>query len=175
MAYAQGHPIRLIAGRLALDFVNTADWSSAGDVVSEKLERWEDVDAWLAALRLPAISGGASLPDLHRFRADLRALFLGAGTPQTLGAVREVEFGPQALFAAGGGQKALHALLAASALAILADPREMARLKICPGRDCGWFFIDETKNMRRTWCTMATCGNRAKAARHYARTKAGPP
>jgi predicted RNA-binding Zn ribbon-like protein len=27
-------------------------------------------------------------------------------------------------------------------------------------------FYDTTKNGRRRWCDMSTCGNRAKAARH---------
>jgi predicted RNA-binding Zn ribbon-like protein len=34
-------------------------------------------------------------------------------------------------------------------------------------------FFDGTKNAARRWCDMATCGNRAKAARHRARVKSG--
>jgi predicted RNA-binding Zn ribbon-like protein len=33
-------------------------------------------------------------------------------------------------------------------------------------------FLDTTKNGRRRWCDMATCGNRAKAARHRAKLHA---
>ena len=62
------------------------------------------------------------------------------------------------------------ALGAASALAILADPCELERIKLCPGHDCVWLFLDETKNARRKWCLMEVCGNRAKANRHYARS-----
>jgi predicted RNA-binding Zn ribbon-like protein len=36
----------------------------------------------------------------------------------------------------------------------------------CADPRCGRVFQDETKNGRRRWCDMATCGNRAKAARH---------
>jgi len=36
--------------------------------------------------------------------------------------------------------------------------------------ECGWLFLDETKNGARRWCSMRDCGNRAKARRHYART-----
>jgi predicted RNA-binding Zn ribbon-like protein len=32
-------------------------------------------------------------------------------------------------------------------------------------------FFDNTKNGRRRWCDMATCGNRAKAARHREKLK----
>ena len=62
-------------------------------------------------------------------------------------------------------------LAAMSAISILADPRERCRIKTRPGEDCGWMFIDETKNSRRTWCLMETCGNRAKGARHYQRVQ----
>jgi predicted RNA-binding Zn ribbon-like protein len=31
--------------------------------------------------------------------------------------------------------------------------------------------MDESKNARRRWCSMQSCGNRAKAHRHYLRSK----
>ena len=37
-----------------------------------------------------------------------------------------------------------------------------------------WVFYDTSRTSRRRWCDMATCGNRAKAARHRA-TREGPP
>jgi len=41
------------------------------------------------------------------------------------------------------------------------------RLKRCPGSgDCGWIFMDTSKNGTRRWCSMAGCGNRVKARRH---------
>jgi predicted RNA-binding Zn ribbon-like protein len=43
------------------------------------------------------------------------------------------------------------------------------RLRICAGDECGWLFLDSSKAGRRRWCSMADCGNRAKARRHYAR------
>lgn len=47
------------------------------------------------------------------------------------------------------------------------------RIRVCSNPECGWLFIDASKNGTRRWCDMAACGNRAKAKRHYARTKAG--
>ena len=41
----------------------------------------------------------------------------------------------------------------------------------CGGPECGWFFIDATKNHQRRWCSMDGCGNRAKARRFYARIR----
>ncbi|MCA9894213.1 MAG: CGNR zinc finger domain-containing protein [Anaerolineae bacterium] len=36
-------------------------------------------------------------------------------------------------------------------------------------RDCGWLFLDTSRSGKRRWCSMETCGNRAKAKRHYQR------
>ncbi|MDK1082061.1 MAG: CGNR zinc finger domain-containing protein [Anaerolineae bacterium] len=38
-------------------------------------------------------------------------------------------------------------------------------------RGCGFLFIDTSRNHSRNWCRMETCGNRAKARRHYKRIK----
>jgi predicted RNA-binding Zn ribbon-like protein len=46
------------------------------------------------------------------------------------------------------------------------------RLRVCDNATCRWVFFDSSPTGRRRWCDMATCGNRAKAARHRARAKA---
>jgi len=65
------------------------------------------------------------------------------------------------------------------ALARLADPLVMEltsgqpeRIKICDNDTCRWVFYDTSRTGKRRWCDMATCGNRAKAARHRARARA---
>ncbi len=65
-------------------------------------------------------------------------------------------------------KNSLEAATAHSALRLLAEA-EIKRLKICG--NCGWLFIDRSKNRSRTWCDMAVCGNRVKANRHYHRKK----
>jgi predicted RNA-binding Zn ribbon-like protein len=42
---------------------------------------------------------------------------------------------------------------------------DLARLRGCPGDNCGWIFLDISKNNRRQWCDMQTCGNLAKVRR----------
>jgi predicted RNA-binding Zn ribbon-like protein len=59
-----------------------------------------------------------------------------------------------------------------SAGQLLASP-DRRRVRACPGADCGWLFLD--LRGRRRWCTMATCGNRAKARRFAARERARAP
>jgi predicted RNA-binding Zn ribbon-like protein len=42
---------------------------------------------------------------------------------------------------------------------------ELGRVRRCGDGRCTRVFLDPTRNGRRRWCEMATCGNRAKAAR----------
>jgi predicted RNA-binding Zn ribbon-like protein len=65
------------------------------------------------------------------------------------------------------------------ALARLAEPlvTELTgghpeRIRVCASDTCEWIFYDASRTGRRRWCDMSTCGNRAKAARHRARTRA---
>jgi predicted RNA-binding Zn ribbon-like protein len=44
-----------------------------------------------------------------------------------------------------------------------------ARIRRCASSDCGAWFVDTSKGGRRRWCSMARCGNRAKAATHRRR------
>jgi len=45
------------------------------------------------------------------------------------------------------------------------------RLRVCANRQCRTAFVDTSRTGQRKWCDMATCGNRAKAARHRARQR----
>ncbi|WP_159952204.1 CGNR zinc finger domain-containing protein [Rhizobium sp. 18065] len=69
-------------------------------------------------------------------------------------------------------ENSLECATARSALRLLGEPAA-ERMKICG--NCGWLFLDRSKNRSRYWCDMAVCGNRAKASRHYHRRKDGAP
>ena len=65
------------------------------------------------------------------------------------------------------------------ALAAVAEPLVaviaaggVERLRICANDGCRWVFQDGSRTGRRRWCSMASCGNRAKAARHRERKRA---
>jgi len=47
------------------------------------------------------------------------------------------------------------------------------RIRQCANSECLWLFVDASKNGTRRWCDMASCGNRAKARRHYLKMKQG--
>lgn len=70
-------------------------------------------------------------------------------------------------FASTGSVK-LESAVAMSALRLL-QPDQLSRMRICA--NCGWLFVDRSRNSSRIWCDMAVCGNRRKAARHYSRLK----
>jgi len=45
------------------------------------------------------------------------------------------------------------------------------RLRPCANTECQLFLIDHSKPNSARWCSMAVCGNRMKARRHYQRTR----
>jgi len=59
-------------------------------------------------------------------------------------------------------------LVARSAAELLVSQRS-DRLRRCEGEDCGWLFLDLSKNRSRRWCNMSGCGNRAKVKRYRSR------
>ena len=48
---------------------------------------------------------------------------------------------------------------------------KLDRVCECQGENCGWLFMDMSRNRSRRWCDMKDCGNRAKARRHYQATR----
>jgi predicted RNA-binding Zn ribbon-like protein len=48
---------------------------------------------------------------------------------------------------------------------------EVGKVKICGDSECGWIFLDSSRNQSRRWCDMKDCGNRAKARRFYQKKK----
>ncbi len=61
-------------------------------------------------------------------------------------------------------------LVARSAADLLVS-EELDTVRVCASEDCQWLFLDTSKNKSRRWCDMKSCGNRAKARRHYQRKK----
>ena len=64
------------------------------------------------------------------------------------------------------GISAMLASLAHTGAMLLASP-QAARLKHCGNTDCVLIFVDTSRGRKRRWCSMETCGNRAKVAKHY--------
>nr|WP_316527927.1 CGNR zinc finger domain-containing protein [Kitasatospora sp. K002] len=66
-----------------------------------------------------------------------------------------------------------HARLAVEMILAWAATEEQlpGRLRPCANDQCRLFLLDRSRANRARWCSMATCGNREKARRHYERTR----
>jgi len=60
------------------------------------------------------------------------------------------------------------------AMADLLCAADFRLVRKCGNPACTLWFLDATKAHRRRWCTMAICGNRAKAAAHRRRKPLSP-
>jgi predicted RNA-binding Zn ribbon-like protein len=59
--------------------------------------------------------------------------------------------------------------VARAAAGLIADPVRRSRVRLCDSHDCGWLFLDESRNRSRRWCSMDGCGNVEKARRFRSR------
>ena len=71
--------------------------------------------------------------------------------------------------------KAALAAIALDAAEMLGRPDERDRVRICGSDTCSARFFDRSPAAARRWCSMAVCGNAAKARRHRARAAAAVP
>jgi predicted RNA-binding Zn ribbon-like protein len=93
------------------------------------------------------------------------------GLARQLALVVDVTHRPPRLAPADTGtvDAALAAVLAAIAEAV-ADG-SWARFKVCREPGCRWAYYDHSRNRSRAWCSMETCGNRAKARAFRSRAR----
>jgi predicted RNA-binding Zn ribbon-like protein len=74
------------------------------------------------------------------------------------------------LAARSDGLEWLLAAIARSAAELIAEG-PFAPIRKCANPKCGLYFYDESRTRRRRWCSMKTCGNRAKVAAHARRKR----
>ena len=162
-----------------------ADWAVEARIVSPKaggrLRR--------RARREPG-SAGAALVAAHRLRALLHSAFAAATerrrVPPTVMAELNAalaEAGGRVTLAQGGddwtlelrdsaGLRSMLPTIVWQGAQLLASG-DRRRLKQCASADCGWVFLDESRNGSRRWCDMRVCGNNEKARRFYRRHRTG--
>lgn len=194
--HRDANPFALVAERLWLDFVNTDATARGTDALYdfERFVHWLEAAQVLDAERAATMhrrsqqqpTGAlAVLGDARRVRAVLRGLAeRGVNTHEArLDALNEINrvlgrsAGTRRVELQEDGTFARTFVPVGDAFAGLLIPvvesaadalilGELPRVRRCADQRCGRVFQDETKNGRRRWCDMATCGNRAKAARH---------
>ena len=187
---------RAVGGDAALDLVNTfAGWDrpSAGSA-REYLQSYDHLVLWSASVGIVAeadvnplrraghrdsSAAEEALRRTKQLRSAVHDLLVnpeGTVTDAALGTVQEIASGaiagarlrwepPAALEFAEGVSRPLDEL-AWHCLRFLGTA-DATRVRACPGRDCGWLFIDRAG--RRRWCRMEWCGNRSKARAHARR------
>ena len=67
----------------------------------------------------------------------------------------------------------LLATIAQEAIELIGGP-DRARIKQCEGDGCALLFLDLSRPCRRRWCSMAGCGNRAKARQFRRKERFSP-
>ncbi|MGH7902613.1 MAG: CGNR zinc finger domain-containing protein [Candidatus Dormibacteraceae bacterium] len=173
--------------RLVQEFVNTVD-------LEEETDRIGDAAALTAWLREQGLLGAAEVAtarDQERavaIREAVRGLLLAnTGAPvypialsilnRTAAEcpihVRFLSSGGTRLDSEVGGAHAAMARILMAVHAAMSDGT-WGRLKACRQDTCRWAFYDRSKNRSRAWCSMAVCGNRAKA-RSYRERQGSPP
>jgi predicted RNA-binding Zn ribbon-like protein len=186
--------IQLWGGTPCLDFANSVDWDERGRERPPATDALADPGAlmrWgrrmgLAGARAPKADDG-ELAAARELRRAIHATFaaIAAGHAPASRALELLDATHAEAAAAGrlthgDGAWALdwpardprrvRFAVAVDAIALLGDPRRLARVRLCPGRNCGWLFLDASG--RRRWCSMATCGSREKMRRMYERRRA---
>ncbi len=176
---------------LCLEFANTRYWRGQA-VPTETLNATEDLASWVAANGGPKLAKPPARKEFDRaveLREALYRLFDAQAQDRTP-ATRDLAALNEALADApartmlrrerdGYGWDvdmrsatalALLAPVLWSAGDLLAGPR-LDRVRRCANPECGWLFLDDSRAGKRRWCSMQACGNRAKARRHYHKSK----
>ncbi|MFD6275263.1 CGNR zinc finger domain-containing protein [Streptomyces sp. NPDC060209] len=122
----------------------------------------EEERRWLRATRdaLQEVESGTSTePRLHQLLAGVRKV----PQPSASGIEWHLEVSPERR-------------LAVELVLAWADVQERmpGRLRSCENPECRLFLLDRSRANTARWCSMKTCGNRLKARRHQARTRATP-
>jgi len=102
--------------------------------------------------------------------ARLEAAFLRASAARTL---RAGDAGATWVWRANTPEPERAAWAAVlDAVGLLGSP-ELGRVRQCADAECGWMFLDTSRNRSRRWCSMEACGNRNKVRGFYRRARAG--
>ncbi|QDC02187.1 hypothetical protein FGU64_18065 [Mesorhizobium sp. 8] len=182
-----------LGNALWVDFLNTQPalpGGGRGDLIDrpEALGRWARATGEIGP-HDPFEPDQAEMQETLRFRAVLRegaeSLLAGRAPPKTtVSAINEklarspvvstlVEKGAgwelASRFAVGTATVLLGKVAADFAHTLVSGRPD--RLRRCEHPGCVMLFIDTSKNGKRRWCSMETCGNREKAASHRARAR----
>jgi predicted RNA-binding Zn ribbon-like protein len=162
-------------------FENTLNLENGPD----ELDSVSDAASWCREHGLPGISNPKELERLRAFREALRdVLFANNGegdrraaweglrpfaSSASVGFSIDADCGMELKPTGLEGDGAIAELLAVVYDALRGGT--WLRLRACRKGSCRFAYYDHTKNGSRAWCSMATCGNQAKAQRRRQRER----
>ncbi|HEX5715474.1 MAG TPA: ABATE domain-containing protein [Thermoanaerobaculia bacterium] len=184
-------PFKYVGGDPSLDLVNTVDWTGRGPE-NERLTDYTRLTRWAEGAGLVSKAeaerlrrAGAARPKearaahdaalrlrlvlqrLYSKRSDWREFneLLGKALRQ-LG-VSPPRKGQMSAEWEWHGTESLESLLwpVTWSAAILLTSDEAQRIRVCASLDCGWMYVDRSRNGLRRWCQMETCGTLEKSRR----------
>ena len=128
--------------------------------------RWQLRRLFAAARRGERLDGSEALGELN---ASLRRAFARLElSPPPRGATAPVPLRWSWREASERLESVLWPVLRSAAELLTSE--EAAQIRECAGEDCGWMYVDRSRNGLRRWCQMETCGNREKAKRRAGRS-----
>lgn len=137
--------------------------SSAGSFPTSELKSAERLRALRSVVRqLAWANNGVFVEDDPAAEASLSVLAL---RPDFSGGRLSLRPGRNT-----GAVDTINAAGVAALMRVMSRP-SWPRFKACHALDCGWVFVDASRNLSRRWCDMGDCGNRAKGAAFRARAK----
>ncbi|MBV8197322.1 MAG: CGNR zinc finger domain-containing protein [Candidatus Eremiobacteraeota bacterium] len=162
-------------------FVNTAELPSGPD----ELDSVEKASAWCLSYGLAPVKDRTHLGLLLGFRETLRDLLFannGEGDPSAAWESLRPFLASTRLRLAVSSDRGLELSPEdkgpiASLLATVYESQLLGtwpRLRACRKSSCRFAYYDRTKNASRAWCSMASCGNQAKAQRRRQRERLSP-
>ncbi|HET9420797.1 MAG TPA: CGNR zinc finger domain-containing protein [Nocardioides sp.] len=182
LRYDDGGWAEATGGHPALDLVNTVSWRLDPSRTVDRLPDGAALERWADFVGLSIGAGDEVVDKVRRLREQIYRVV----QPMAVGEepeVTDVEALRRTLLGALGRAEVASVMPLELAAADLPDELALAawrlleredagRLRQCQASDCGWLFLDHTKNRSRVWCSSADCGNRSRARRHYARRTA---
>jgi len=189
---------QFFGGRVCLDFANTLDWRTSSDP-QELIPDYAALLGWcgrrgtllpqaikaleLIARKKPA-DAAAAQAELLSLRSEIWRICdaLRRGERSDLAFVNALlaQAPPQPSLVRTGSSY-LHDLSGRTlseplwpilwSLTAVLTSADASRIGCCQADGCGWFYVDESPNRTRLWCSSEVCGNRERARRAYAKRR----
>jgi predicted RNA-binding Zn ribbon-like protein len=192
---------QFFGGRVCLDFANTLDWRTSPRPVElipdyRALLDWSHRRGTLPRLALGRLAnrhahtraGSAAMAKAFGLRSGVWAIcetLVSGAQPELTRFNSMLAMAPPQPSIVRGPRGLLHELKGHDpveplwpilwSLSAMLTSIDAERIGVCQAGGCGWFFVDESPNHTRRWCSSEICGNRERVRRAYAKRNETAP